>query len=78
MTLFDKFAESRTQFSAWRKESGKLAGFRLWHVEFAGFILEAWNDGDGNMILFQVFEHGRGFKAFTQDSNFIGQYKLEL
>lgn len=78
MTLFDKFNESQIQFAEWRKESGKLAGFRLWHVEFAGFVLEAWNDQEGNMVLFQVFEYGRGFAAFTQDTNFIGQYKLDL
>lgn len=78
MSLFDKFAESQKQFGDWRKKSGKLTGFRLWHIEFAGFLLEAWNDSTGNMVLFQVLDHGRGFKAYTLDTNFIGQYELEI
>ena len=42
------------------------------------FLLEAWNDSTGNMVLFQVLDHGRGFKAYTLDTNFIGQYELEI
>lgn len=74
----DKFSLSLIQFSEWQKKTGKLIGFMLWRIEFAGFLLEAWNDNTGKMVLFQIFTNGRGFKAFTHDVDFVEQYELKL
>ena len=74
----EKYSLSQIQFSDWRRQTGKLIGFMLWRVEFAGFLLEAWNDNAGRMVIFQVFESGRGFKAYTHNADFVEQFALDL
>ena len=74
----DKYSISQIQFVDWRRKTGKLIGFMLWRIEFAGFLLEAWNDNAGKMVIFQIFESGRGFKSYTHDADFVEQYTLDL
>jgi hypothetical protein len=65
-----KFRDSRKQFYAWKNKTNKISGFCLWQIEFAGFLLEAWNDQDGHMVIFQIFENGRGFLVYKPDRNY--------
>ena len=72
----ENFTHSRRQFAEWRKLSGKLIPLLLWRVEFAGFLLEAYNDHHGNMVIIQLFEGERGFKAYTPNTDFIKNLDL--
>ena len=72
----NSFNKSRLEFTEWRKLSGKLKPMLLWRVEFAGFILEAYNDHHGNMVIIQLFEGVRGFKAYTPNTDFIKNLDL--
>ena len=72
------FNKSRLAFAEWRKQSGKLAPLMLWRVEFAGFVLEAYNDHHGNMVIIQLFEGDGGFKAYTPNIDFIKNLDLNI
>lgn len=73
-----EFETSIRQFERWKKETGKLDSLMLWQIEFAGFLLQAYNDTAGQMVLFQIFSNGRGFKAYTFNREFVEQYHLKL
>lgn len=66
-----KFSISHRQFTEWNKRTEKLVGFCLWQIEFAGFVLEAWNDNTGQLAIFQIFADGRGFMAYTLDNEYL-------
>ena len=70
------YKESHTQFAEWRKLTGKLKPPMLFRVEFAGFLLEAYNDHNGTMVLIQVFDNGRGFKIYTANPEYITNLDL--
>ena len=71
------FEAALNKFAEWRKRSDQVIEPMLWQIEIAGFILIAYNDHMGRMVLFQVFQNG-GFKAYTHVTNFVEQYKLQL